>query len=100
MRKFTTASFGSLLLLSAASAAAGDASTAIHCGHLLDTQAGKLLGETTVFIRDKRIESVVSGRQASAGSLEIDVGIEDEGRRRLHMAVDHGLAGGRQPRQF
>jgi imidazolonepropionase-like amidohydrolase len=76
MRKFTTASFGSLLLLSAASAAAGDATTAIHCGHLLDTQAGKLLGETTVFIRDKRIESVVSGRQASAGSLEIDLANE------------------------
>jgi imidazolonepropionase-like amidohydrolase len=40
---------------------------------LIDTQAGKLLGETTVLIRGKRIESVESGRQAPPGSTEIDL---------------------------
>lgn len=74
------AALGSLLLLVAASAGASDAgpapATAIHCGHLIDTQAGKLLGETTVLIRAKRIESVVSGRQAPAGSTEIDLSSE------------------------
>jgi imidazolonepropionase-like amidohydrolase len=40
---------------------------------LIDTQAGKLLGETTVLIREKRIESVESGRQTPPGSTEIDL---------------------------
>jgi imidazolonepropionase-like amidohydrolase len=74
--------FGSPLLaiLCAASAAASDADaapvTAIHCGHLIDTQAGQLLGETTVLIKAKRIESVASGHQAPAGSVEIDLSNE------------------------
>jgi hypothetical protein len=29
--------------------------TAIHCGHLIDTVAGKLLGESTIVIEGKRI---------------------------------------------
>ena len=66
----------SLPLLGAAAAGADDLAapvTALQCGHLLDVQAGKLLGETTVLIRAKRIESVVSGRQAPAGSALIDL---------------------------
>jgi len=77
MSQFIATALGSLVILGAASARAGDADsapvTAIHCGHLIDTQAGKLLGETTVLIRAKRIESVESGRQAPPGSTEIDL---------------------------
>ena len=77
MSQFIATALGSLVILGAASARASDADsatvTAIHCGHLIDTQAGKLLGETTVLIRGKRIESVESGRQAPPGSTEIDL---------------------------
>ena len=77
MRLFMTAALGSLPLLGAASAGASDDAaapvTAIHCGHLIDTQAGKLMGESTVVIRAQRIESVASGRQAPAGSTQIDL---------------------------
>jgi imidazolonepropionase-like amidohydrolase len=80
MRPFIAAILRFTLLLDAAAASASDRGptppTAIHCGHLLDTQAGKLLGETTVLVRAKRIESVVSGGQAAAGSTEIDLSNE------------------------
>ncbi len=52
---------------------AGETVTALHCGHLIDTQAGKLLGETTVVVEDKRIRDVVSGHQVPAGAAEIDL---------------------------
>src|SRR5476649_779201 len=77
MRLSIAESLGCLLILGAATAAAGDndvaAPTAIHCGHLLDTQAGKLLGETTVVIHGKRIEAVMAGHEVPAGSTEIDL---------------------------
>src|ERR1700733_6283724 len=77
MRKSMATISGCVLLSGAAAAGASDAGVtpdiAIHCGHLIDTQAGKLLGETTVLIRAKRIESVAGGRQAPAGSTEIDL---------------------------
>src|SRR5476649_474059 len=77
MRLSIAESLGCLLILGAATAAASDndvaAPTAIHCGHLLDTQAGKLLGETTVVIHGKRIDAVVAGHAAPAGSTEIDL---------------------------
>jgi hypothetical protein len=41
--------------------------TAVHCGHLLDTQGGKLLGETTVIIEGKRFASVLDGHQVPSG---------------------------------
>ena len=77
MSHLIAAAWGAVVLLGAASAVAADAGstplTAIHCGHLIDTEAGKLLGETTVLIRARRIEAVQSGRQAPAGSTEIDL---------------------------
>ena len=80
MSRFIAASFVYLLLSSSAWGAASDAGStaviAIHCGHLVDTQAGKLLGETTVVIKAKRIEAVQSGRQAPSGSTEIDLSNE------------------------
>ena len=35
--------------------------TVVHCPHLIDTQAGKLLGPTTVVVTDDRITSVTAG---------------------------------------
>jgi imidazolonepropionase-like amidohydrolase len=46
---------------------------ALLCGHLIDTQAGKLLGETTVVIEGGRIREVMSGREVPAGATEIDL---------------------------
>src|SRR5471030_2437843 len=54
-------------------ASASAATTAVHCGQLIDTQAGKLLGETTVVIDDKRIVSVAAGHNVPAGATEIDL---------------------------
>ncbi len=80
MRRFMAITLGSALLWATACGAAGEAGSAaviaIHCGHLVDTQAGKLLGETTVVIRAKRIEALQSGRQALPGSTEIDLSNE------------------------
>jgi imidazolonepropionase-like amidohydrolase len=78
MRLLIAESLGCVLLLSVGSAVAADAdtattTTAIGCGHLLDTKAVKILGETTVIVRGKRIDSVVTGHQAPAGSTEIDL---------------------------
>jgi len=47
--------------------------TAVHCGHLLDVVAGKLLGETTVVIDGARVESVERGRQSPPGASEVDL---------------------------
>jgi imidazolonepropionase-like amidohydrolase len=39
----------------------GGATTALHCAHLLDPAAGRLLGETTVLVRDGRIQAIHPG---------------------------------------
>jgi len=54
-------------------ATAADTISAVQCGQLVDTQAGKLLGETTVIIEGKRIREVVAGRKAPAGATVIDL---------------------------
>jgi imidazolonepropionase-like amidohydrolase len=68
-------------LLAAGSSAAADAPTApaapsvtaLLCGHLIDTAAGKVLGETTVVIEAGRVREVRSGTQAPAGATTIDL---------------------------
>jgi imidazolonepropionase-like amidohydrolase len=50
--------------------------TAVRCGHLIDTVAGKLLGETTVIVAGQRILTVSAGRQVPAGATQIDLGDE------------------------
>ena len=47
----------------------------IHCGHLVDVVAGKVLGATTVIIDGKRVREVVAGSGASvpAGATEVDL---------------------------
>jgi imidazolonepropionase-like amidohydrolase len=47
--------------------------TALLCGHLIDTAAGKVLGETTVVIEAGRVRDVLSGSQAPAGASIIDL---------------------------
>ena len=47
--------------------------TAIHCGHLLDVLAGKMLGPTTVIVEGKRVREVVAGSQSPPGATEIDL---------------------------
>jgi imidazolonepropionase-like amidohydrolase len=48
--------------------------TVLHCGHLLDTIAGKLLGATTIVIAGKRVQEVQSGTTTAPGATEIDLG--------------------------
>jgi imidazolonepropionase-like amidohydrolase len=47
--------------------------TALLCGHLIDTAAGKVLGETTIVIEGGRVKEVRSGLQAPAGATAIDL---------------------------
>src|SRR4030081_3451489 len=60
-------------------ACAGDADapatavTALHCGHLIDTANGKMLGATTIVIDGSRIREVVSGDQPPSGAKVIDL---------------------------
>jgi imidazolonepropionase-like amidohydrolase len=53
--------------------AAAGAITAVHCGHLIDTVAGKTLGPTTILIEGARISDVRSGSGAPPGAAEIDL---------------------------
>ena len=47
--------------------------TTVHCGHLIDTQRGKLLGDTTIVVEGKRIRDVVEGHRVLPGAAEIDL---------------------------
>ncbi len=47
--------------------------TALHCGHFIDTAAGKTLGATTIVIEGTRVREVQSGVQSPAGAKEIDL---------------------------
>ena len=60
-------------IASAADAPAAAPVTAIHCGHLLDVLAGKMLGPTTVIVEGKRIRELAPGSNAPAGATEIDL---------------------------
>jgi imidazolonepropionase-like amidohydrolase len=45
--------------------------TAIRCGHLLDTDAGKLLGATTIVVEGTRIKEVKAGSVDIAGAAKV-----------------------------
>src|ERR1700674_2428149 len=65
--------------ISAAAAPEAEApaiATALHCGHLIDTANGKMLGETTIVIDGSKIKQVVSGVQAPAGAKIVDLSTE------------------------
>jgi imidazolonepropionase-like amidohydrolase len=53
--------------------AAAPSVTALLCGHLIDTVAGKVLGESTIVIESGHVREVLSGAQAPAGATAIDL---------------------------
>ena len=57
----------------ASAPAASPAVTVLHCGHLLDTVGGKLLGATTIVVSGKRVQDVKSGTTTAPGATEIDL---------------------------
>jgi imidazolonepropionase-like amidohydrolase len=57
----------------AADAPAAAPVTVIHCGHLLDVLAGKMLGPTTIIVDGKRVREVAAGSKSPAGATEIDL---------------------------
>jgi imidazolonepropionase-like amidohydrolase len=77
MRNATLAvAIAALLAFDAASGAgAPSAPTTIvlHCGHLIDTDAGKLLGESTIVVEGERIQDVRSGHADVAGAKAIEL---------------------------
>jgi imidazolonepropionase-like amidohydrolase len=71
-------SAGLALLLSVGVNAAAEAPalpsvTALLCGHLIDTVAGKVLGESTIVIESGHVRDVLNGAQAPAGATAIDL---------------------------
>jgi imidazolonepropionase-like amidohydrolase len=50
--------------------AAADTSpaTTIHCGHFIDVENGKLLGETTITVQGGRVEKVSAGNAGGSGA--------------------------------
>jgi imidazolonepropionase-like amidohydrolase len=46
---------------------------ALHCPHLIDTSAGKLLGESTIVIDGARVREVRAGHQTIDGATDIDL---------------------------
>ena len=57
----------------APTAPAAPSVTALLCGHLIDTAAGKVLGETTIVVEGGRVKEVHGGLQAPAGATAIDL---------------------------
>jgi imidazolonepropionase-like amidohydrolase len=57
----------------AADAPAAPGVTALLCGRLIDTAAGKMLGESTIVIEAGRVREVINGLQAPAGAKAIDL---------------------------
>jgi imidazolonepropionase-like amidohydrolase len=47
--------------------------TALHCGHLIDTAAGTVLGVTTIVVEGKRVRAVNAGSDPVPGAVEIDL---------------------------
>jgi len=60
-------------LASAADVPTPPSLTALLCGHLIDTAAGKVLGESTIVIEAGHVREVLSGAQAPAGATAIDL---------------------------
>src|SRR5579862_6142085 len=73
MKTFIVLMLGCTVVLATSTQAAELRTTAVHCGHLLDTLQGRLLGETTVVIVGTRIQAVEPGRQTPSGAAEVDL---------------------------
>ena len=60
-------------VVSAEDAAPAPVVTALHCGHFIDTVAGKTLGATTIVVEGTRVREVQSGVVTPTGAKEIDL---------------------------
>jgi imidazolonepropionase-like amidohydrolase len=60
-----------------AASAPASAITVIHCAHLLDTVAGKMLGATSIVVDGQRIREVVAGSVSRDGATVIDMPAND-----------------------
>src|SRR4051794_32504889 len=49
------------------------AQTIVHCGHLIDTDAGTVLGATTIVVEGERIKELRGGRADVAGARAIEL---------------------------
>lgn len=64
----------SALALPASAADAPDKGSALYCGNLFDSRAGKLVGAHTLVVRDGKIAEVLAGRvEAPANATAIDL---------------------------
>ncbi len=61
----------------APAANAAPAMTVIHCAHLIDTVAGKMLGATSIVIEGQRIKEVVAGSVNRDGAKVVEVPAND-----------------------
>jgi imidazolonepropionase-like amidohydrolase len=61
----------------AADAAPAPEITVIHCAHLIDTVAGRMLGATSIVIDGQRIKEVVAGSVTRDGAKVIDMPAND-----------------------
>ena len=77
MRTLSLAAAIASSLLATAAFAADDAAppaqTVLHCGHLIDTEAGKLLGASTIVIEGDKVKEVRSGKADIAGAKSIEL---------------------------
>jgi imidazolonepropionase-like amidohydrolase len=77
MRTLSLAAAIASSLLAAAAFAADEAAppaqTVLHCGHLIDTEAGKLLGASTIVIDGDKVKEVRSGKVDVAGARSIEL---------------------------
>lgn len=61
----------------AAVAAEAPSVTVIHCAHVVDTVAGKMLGATTIVVEGQRIKEVVPGSVSRDGAKVIEMPAND-----------------------
>ncbi|HET7561974.1 MAG TPA: amidohydrolase family protein [Rhodanobacteraceae bacterium] len=61
----------------AATTATAPALTVIHCAHLIDTLAGKMLGATSIVVEGNRIKEVVAGSATRDGATVIEMPAND-----------------------
>src|ERR1700761_8931622 len=67
------AAFGANLARGAEDSASKPTLTVLYCEHLVDTENGRLLGETTVVVEGDRIKEVAPGRVSRDGAMEIEL---------------------------
>jgi imidazolonepropionase-like amidohydrolase len=62
-----------LLLHPPVKAQPAEAVSVLHCAHLIDVRAGKLLGPSSIVIQGKRVREVLPGSASPAGSMAVEL---------------------------